>query len=68
MSIVSKNPDPSPARRLWTIKETASALGVSPRTVWRLVGTGALKSTRLGRCVRVVANSVDELIERGGAR
>jgi len=60
--------NPSPARRLWTIRETSNILGVSTRSVWRLVSSGDLKSARLGRCVRVVASSVDEFIERGGAR
>ncbi len=60
--------DPTPSRCLWTIRETADALRVSPRTVWRLVASGELKSTRLGRCVRVVAASVDDLIHRGGVR
>ena len=60
--------DPSPTRRLWTIKETAEALRVSQRTVWRLLSSGALKSARLGRCVRVVAASVEEFIRQGGTR
>lgn len=68
MPHVKAESDPSPSRRLWTVKETAGVLKVSSRTVWRLVSTGALKTTRLGRCVRVVAASVDELIERGGAQ
>jgi len=58
----------SPTRLLWTIQETAGVLKVSTRTVWRLVSSGDLKTTRLGRCVRVVASSVDEFIDRGGAR
>ena len=60
--------DPSPTRRLWTFNETAEAMRVSRRTVARLAATGALKTARLGRCVRVVASSVDELIRKGGAR
>jgi excisionase family DNA binding protein len=53
---------------LWTFNETAKAMHVSRRTVARLAATGALKTARLGRCVRVVASSVDELISKGGAR
>lgn len=68
MSQASSKSDPSPSRRLWTIKETAEALKVSRRTVWRLLSSGQLKHTRLGRCVRIVAASVDEFIERGGSR
>jgi excisionase family DNA binding protein len=59
-------PNPSPSRRLWTIRETGESLRVSTRTVRRLIAAGELKTARLGRCVRVVAASVDELICRGG--
>jgi excisionase family DNA binding protein len=67
MSQFNAKSDPSPSRRLWTYPETAAALRVSRRTVARLVASGAIKVTRLGRCARVVATSVDELIRRGGA-
>ena len=68
MSQCQSKSDPSPTRRLWTFNETAEAMRVSRRTVARLAATGALKTARLGRCVRVVASSVDELIRKGGAR
>lgn len=35
--------------RLLTVAETALALGVSARQVWRLVATGALPAVKLGR-------------------
>jgi excisionase family DNA binding protein len=58
----------APSRRLWTVKEAAAALGVSVRTIWRLVSTAQLEVVRIGRrCVRIPAASVDALIQRGGA-
>ena len=67
MPQIKPKSDPSPSRRLWTYPETAEALKVSRRTVARLVASGALRKARLGRCARVVASSVDDLISRGGA-
>jgi excisionase family DNA binding protein len=60
--------DPSPTRRLWTIRETGEALRVSTRTIRRLIAAGNLKTARLGRCVRVVASSVDAMIAKESAR
>lgn len=68
MSHGSAKSDPTPSRRLWTYPETADSLGVSRRTVARLVAEGKLRATKLGRCARIVAASVDEMIERGAAR
>ena len=39
--------------RLRTIDETAELLNVSPRTVRRLINSGALPAHRLGRLVRI---------------
>lgn len=61
-------PDPSPTRRLWTIQETADALRVSTRSVRRLAAQGSLRTAKLGRCLRIVAASVDELIAQAGSR
>ncbi len=68
MSLANTRTDPTPSRRLWTIKETAQAMRISTRSVRRLIADGSLRSTRLGRCVRIIATSVDELIQRGGDR
>jgi excisionase family DNA binding protein len=62
MSQAVQNLDPSPTRRLWTIRETGESLHVSTRTVRRLIAAGKLRTARLGRCVRVVASSVDAMI------
>jgi excisionase family DNA binding protein len=39
--------------KLRTIEETAELLNVSPRTVRRLIGSGALAAHRFGRLVRI---------------
>lgn len=49
-----------------TIGEAARRLAVSPTTVRRLLGRGELARVLVGRSVRVLARSVDELAERGG--
>jgi len=49
-----------------TIAEAARRLAVSPMTIRRLLARGALSRVVVGRSVRVLARSVDELAERGG--
>lgn len=49
-----------------TIADAARRLAVSPTTVRRLLARGALSRVAVGRSVRVLARSVDELAERGG--
>jgi excisionase family DNA binding protein len=49
-----------------TIAEAARRLAVSPMTIRRLLARGALSRIAVGRSVRVLARSVDELAERGG--
>lgn len=54
--------------RLFRVPEAAAALALSPRSVWRLIALGKLRTVRLGRAVRVVADSVDALISEGGEK
>jgi len=49
-----------------TIPEAARRLAVSQLTVRRLMADGALSRVVIGRSVRVVTRSLDELAERGG--
>ncbi|HEX8875273.1 MAG TPA: helix-turn-helix domain-containing protein [Phycisphaerales bacterium] len=49
-----------------TIAEAARRLAVSPMTIRRLLARGALSRVAVGRSVRVLARSVNELAERGG--
>lgn len=46
-------------QRLLTVAEVAAALRVSNMTVYRLVRTGALPSTRVGRGYRIWESAVD---------
>ena len=57
----------SPEVRLVTVQQAAEMLAISERSAWRLVSTGALKSIKLGRSTRIRVESIDRLIERGGA-
>lgn len=49
-----------------TVADAARRLAVSPMTIRRLLARGALSRIAVGRSVRVLARSVDELAERGG--
>lgn len=59
--------DDSPPVAL-TIGESARRLKVSQMTIRRLLERGELSRVTIGRAVRVLARSVDELAERGGCR
>lgn len=48
------------------IPDAARRLAVSPMTIRRLLDRGELARVKVGRAVRVLARSVDELAERGG--
>lgn len=54
-------------RPLLTIKETADLSGFSARTVERLIASGRLRSTKIGRSRRIVLSDFKELIESGMA-
>jgi excisionase family DNA binding protein len=45
-----------------TVSEVATALRVSNMTVYRLVSAGDLPSVRVGRCVRLRADDVDQYL------
>lgn len=49
--------------RLWTVAVVAELLCVSTRTVERMITDGRLDAVRLGRAVRVRAQSVLDHIE-----
>ncbi len=60
----SKKVDPPPVAL--TIADAARRLSVSKMTVRRLLARGVLARVAVGRSVRVLARTVDELAERGG--
>ena len=50
---------------LWSLDETARQLGgISIRTVRRMLKRGDLKPVRIGRSLRVCANSVHSFVDR----
>lgn len=49
-----------------TIRAAARRLAVSQATIRRLLARGALGRVAVGRSVRVLSRSVDDLAERGG--
>ena len=51
-----------PVSKLYTMEEVAEILGLSKRSVQRLVATGALRVHRLGRAVRVSDSDIAILL------
>ncbi len=47
------SPEGRPVTKLHTIAEVADSLGISARSVRRLVASGALSAHRLGRLIRI---------------
>lgn len=52
----------------YTDAEVSSLLRVSKRTVYRLRKSGALRAIRIGRAVRIPADSLAQFLERGAVR
>ena len=48
---------------LWTFQETARQLGVSVRTVQRLVKAGGLPEATMGRLCRIPSSAVKNWVE-----
>lgn len=61
----NKDKAESPAVAM-TVRNAARRLEVSTSTIRRLLERGVLVRITIGRSVRVLARSVDELAERGG--
>jgi excisionase family DNA binding protein len=52
----------SPTPLAYTVSEVAEALRVSERTIRRAIAAGQLQSIRVGRCVRVPAESIQQFV------
>ncbi len=52
---------------LLTVRETAEALNVSEKHIWRLVWAGTIPSVKLGRSVRVPADQLQEWLRNQAA-
>ena len=51
--------------KLLKVKESASQLAVSDRTMWAWIYERKLEIVRLGRAVRIKQSTIDRLIEQG---
>jgi excisionase family DNA binding protein len=49
-------------------KEAAAALGLTPRTLYRLIDEGQLPAYRFGRVIRLKQTEVDEFVEQSRIR
>ena len=58
----------APGRRLLSLEEAASVLGLSPYSVRRLIWDGKLPAVRLTRRVQVDLRDVEKLIEQAKDR
>ena len=64
----------SEVTKLLNVHEVAQALGLSESATYRLIKSGAIKTTRIGRAIRVsvaqlntfIDNSVENSIKRSG--
>jgi excisionase family DNA binding protein len=52
-------------RLAYSMREVATAIGVSERSVWAMCNRGELRSIRIGRSVRIPREALAELL--GGA-
>lgn len=57
-----------PRQMLLDVPETAELLGVSEWLVWKLVWSGELPSTKVGRLVRLYLSDVERYLEKNRRR
>ena len=56
---------PTP-RDMLRVRDAASRLDVSVRSLYRLIHLGALKIVKVGRSTRITAKSIEDFIKKGG--
>ena len=54
-------------QRLLTVREVADVMRVSTMTVYRLIKTGSLPATRVGRSYRIWEGMVEDYLARESA-
>jgi excisionase family DNA binding protein len=52
-------------KTLLTVPQAAQRLTISDKSTWRMVYAGKFEVVRIGRCVRVTLESVDDVIDGG---
>ena len=50
------------SRLAYSMREVATAIGMSERSVWSLVASGRLRAIKLGRSVRIPREALAELL------
>lgn len=48
------------------LRDAATMLGVSPRTIWNLLGNGVLPRVKIGRSTAIPVSAIEALVARGG--
>lgn len=48
----------------YSVKDAAASVGVSVRTIWRLIGTGELATFKLGCRTLIRAEALKDLLDR----
>lgn len=54
---------PDDSQRLHRVPAVAKTLDVSEKTVWRMIADGRLERVKIGRSVRVTAESLERYID-----
>jgi excisionase family DNA binding protein len=60
----STSADQAVPRRLLTPEGAAQALGIGRTLVYELLGSGRLRSVRIGTCRRVPVSAIDDFVAR----
>lgn len=69
MSLVVPDRAPAPERLAYTTAEAAALLGITRKTIYKLMERGELRTTKIGSCRRVPADEVRRLAGlEGGAQ
>ena len=55
------------SRKALKVEDLASALGIGKTSAYRLIRTGAIRHTRIGKLIRIPADAVDEYLHKGAA-
>ncbi len=62
---LTATPDIAPLPTLLSVLAVAIELSVSTKTIWRLIGRGALPSCRVGRLVRIRSADLAQFVASG---
>jgi excisionase family DNA binding protein len=65
MSALFETNNLASGEKLLPVKQSAAMLGVSPRTVWRMIADGQLTPVRFRRCTRVAVSQLMVYLKGG---